>query len=207
MLKKIRKKYSVSDLVIYGVFGALALWALITLFINPFSYIFGLTILGLGGLHTITFLCLTFMFLWFWRKMAITPIHARFLVALIFCWIGYFNYDFFWHIDYYLFGMIGFPMGVFLQKLVFAYVIPMSIFLGIKRFQINYSIPTIRFKRFILVLIFNFIMILWLESTGFFIQYWNYTFGIGPNPHSWVWLIGKSAGTLSMIFTIKKERN
>lgn len=168
---------------------------------NPFGYIVGLNIQGsLGRLHSLTFLCMSYLFLCFWVKMKDMPLLTRFFLTLIFCWIGYYNYDVLWDISYNTFSIFGaLPFYVFMRLMV-SHIIPLSIIFTLRKHKKAWRIPSIQIKRFLMVLAVNFVMILWLESTGFFPEFWQYRYGVGADPHGWVWFIGKTIGLLSWLF-------
>jgi len=206
MLKRIREECSGPDIVFYSVFGLLSLYLLVNLAFHPFGFISRIEIAGLGWakLHTITPFCLCVLSLWFWHESENVSIPKRLLLIMLFCWLSYQTYDIVWNIDLWLFDPFGFPITTFFNRLICAYLFPLSVVLYLTRKRWNPHVLTIHLKPLLVVWIINFILILWLESTGFYDHFFQWWYWEGPDPHGWVWLLGKAVGMLSLALAVKK---
>lgn len=205
MLAKIRE-LSRPDRVFYSVLGLLSLYLLINLVFHPFGFISILRItgLGFGKLHTITPFCLCLLALWLWHESGTIPIPKRLLLIMLFCWLSYQTYDIVWTIDMWTFSIFGFPITTFFSRLICSYLFPLSVVLYLTRKRWNPHVPTIHLKRLLVVWLINFILVFWLESTGFYHGFYQWFYGEGPDPHGWVWLIGKTVGMLSFALAARK---
>ena len=197
------------DKLIRVVFSLFVMVGLVKVVLDPFGYIISVK-LGdrIGSLHSLTFLCLSFLFLFFWRVLRKTRWPTRFMLCVFLCMVAYANYDMFWFADYYTYS----PLGHSLTSTIPSYVGYITGWYALPLFGIflvrwrhpEYDIPRIRLKLFALVLVINFLMILWLESTGFFPRLMQFVYARAygdpyVDPHSWVWFIGKAIGMLSWI--------
>lgn len=211
-------------LVFFGFFILAALGKMI--FESPFSNFivipFG-TEPGEIRVHTLTVFLISVTFLFFWAKVLhYAPFFPRILLAVTFCYIGYVAYDFFWVVgcsfnatqivipaDPFGWFQLNVYVSLEIEKTLllqsFWAGIPLAVLVFFKVWKPKY-LPKIPIKRFFLVLGLNFLLILWLESTGFYSHYWRYWFArrwfdlIYPDPHGWVWFIGKALGMLSFPF-------
>jgi len=96
----------------------------------------------------------------------------------------------------------------YLVRLFFAFILPLLVYHFLKG---RYGLPKIIFKRYAVILIVNFFLVGWLESTGFFVEVvpYMYTFSWSrqySDPHGWVWFIGKAVGTLIWPLAVEKPK-
>lgn len=205
MLAKIRE-CSWPDLIFYSFFGFLSLYLLANLALHPFGFISYVEIAGLGWakLHTITPFCLCLLALWFWHESRYVAIPKRLVLIMLFCWLSYQTYDIVWTMDRWTFSPFGFPITIFFYRLTCSYLFPLSVFLYLTRKRWSPHVLTIHLKPLLVVWIINFIVILWLESTGFYPRFLEWWYWEGPDPHGWVWLLGKAAGMLSLALAARK---
>ena len=80
-------------------------------------------------------------------------------------------------------------------------VVPLAILIFFRVWRKSY-LPKIPVKRFFLVLGLNFLLLLWLENSGFYYGFWNYVLARsmgfpGVDPHGWIWFVGKASGMLA----------
>lgn len=205
MLAKIRD-LSWPDLIFYSFFGFLSLYLFVNLALHPFGFISRMEIAGLSArLHTITPFCLCLLALWFWHESGNVSIPKRLLVIMLFCWLSYQTYDIVWNIDLWLFDPFGFPITIFLNRLTCSYLFPLLFVLYLTRKRWKPHVLTIHLKPLLIVWIINFILILWLESSGFYDHFFEWWYWDGPDPHGWVWLLGKSIGILSLSLAVRKD--
>lgn len=222
------------DIVIPGVFVVLMILALGVMVLNgPFSNFLGIPIreAGVVTIHSLTIFLLSFTFLFFWAKiMRETPLLSRILLTTAFTMIGYTIYDSIWGF-FFLYNLrpivtpivtispTNFDVSQVFPSFALWWGIPSAILI-FHRFWRPERIPRIRVKRSVFVLVSNFLLILWLASTGFFADYLLYaTFsqmeipaqyaqdpfvlelvsGWRIDPHGWIWFMGKALGMLSWL--------
>lgn len=199
------------------------LWALILVIFDPLGYVAIVTstvtirIIPFhhywtwiaNSCHKLTFLCLSYLFLCFWRKMRDVPyILIRFLLTALFLWISWQTYEFFWHLV--VFGFYGLFLNVpnlprytpqdFCLFLLVSHAIPCLVLTVLSELKSDWAIPRIKVKRFVLIMGLTFLMILWLDGSGFFYEYYRVGWLGQVYPHSWVWFIGKAVSLLSWAF-------
>lgn len=175
------------------------LFSLVYVILFPFSYIARITVLGLPGqLHSLTVFGFSYTMLVFNHKMRGRKLLTRFFLIIIFFYLAYQVYDVFWAIDFSLFSVLpNYADPALLRFLTFV-LLPGALL------KWKLKNPKFSLKGFALLLLIDFLMILWLESTGFFLEYWRYYMNgfQGTDPHGWVWFIGKLVSFLAAPLTI-----
>jgi hypothetical protein len=189
--------------------------------VSPFSFFIEVPFSGgSAALHTLTVFLVSLTFLFFWRKvLREVPLFYRLLLSIAFTIVGYVVYDFQWTIFLCL-NTGDIPVQVENQGVVVLHTevfwgihaffaalwitIPSAIILSLRHWRSKY-VPRIPVKGFVLVLLFNFLLLLWLKTSDFFnlfLIYWGLKMlGFSSrDPHGWVWFFGKALGMLSWLF-------
>jgi glucan phosphoethanolaminetransferase (alkaline phosphatase superfamily) len=166
-------------------------------------------------IHSLSVFLLGFLFLFFWlHALNQTPYLSRVLLTVAFTVIGYAIYDTFWSLGF-LFNLKPIATQWFtltpstdFQRILIERLlwlgIPSAIILSFRIKRSRYLPMVMGKKRFVLILILNLLVILWLSSTGFYqdFELEVYLNSIGMTllqPHGWVWFAGKVVGMLSWL--------
>lgn len=233
-MPQLQKKSFLLDVVIPGFFVFLIILALGVIVLNgPFSNFLGIPIkeAGVVTIHSLTIFLLSFSFLFFWAKiLREIPFFSRILLTIAFTMIGYTIYDSIWGLFFLnnlgpivtpivTLSPTNFDVTQVIPSFALWWGIPLAI-LVFHRFWRPQYIPRIRVKRSVFVLTLNFLLILWLATTGFFADYLLYAtfsqmeipaqYAQDPyvlelvskwkiDPHGWIWFIGKALGMLSWL--------
>lgn len=222
------------DVVFPGVLVILVILALAAMVLDsPFG---NFVTVGLGEkvvpIHSLTVFLASCTILFFWGfVLRARTFFPRVLLTVAFTMLGYTIYDSIW--GAFFISSLGHTVYTSMFELsagdmdftltILSYVAWWGVSVGILvivwAWERKY-IPKIRVKRVVLVVLLNFFLVLWLNSTGFFDAYrvFVYLLTIGlpaEDPHGWVWFIGKAVGMLCwfLVFidfhrkgTVKGER-
>ena len=171
------------------------LFSLVYVAVYPFGFMVDVTVAGdLFKIHGLTVFGLSFLALFFNVKMRKKPLFKRLFLIGVFSFLAYMAYDCVWNIDYSMFMSSIFPHYLISASGRFGY----QVLLPAVILKWRLRSPRFQLKGFLLLLAIDTVMILWLESTGFFPKFivlqQGYSF---VDPHGWVWFIGKLVSFLA----------
>ena len=164
--------------------------------INPFGFF-------IYKLHSLTLLCSASLILFlsiFLREEKL--LWKKFLLIVVFFYAGYNAHDSVWALLYQStlnikiidIGVIT-QNNVFIYALIILYGLQVVLPLGLLRWKLKE--PKIYLKSVAVVLVANWIMLLWLSTTQFFSNGWDYSLGFTPSPPEGLeWFVGKAVSFL-----------
>lgn len=162
--------------------------SLVYTIVFPLGYILILSIWGVNlKLHCLTALGLSVWLLFFYellyKKM---PFWRCILLSGVCCLIGYQAYNSLWdlYFDWWFPLRELFLPGTFIRMIL--YLVVFVVIIKLKVHNLKMSL-----KVFSFLLVLNFLMLGWLESTNFFVDYMKYMMTARLDPHNFVWFIGK----------------